>query len=98
MDGTPLQIGKREFVIPEATLEVAEDTLALLGKLSAAQNDADVFGVVAEVVRICLAENYPDLTIKDVKKAMPLRRCIAVMNEVLSAAGFERPAGEAVRP
>ncbi len=105
MEGTPVKIGKVEYVVPEASLEVAEQVFPLLSKLGEGKNDAEIFGGVAEIVRICLLENYPDLSTKDVKKAMPLRRALALMDQVLRVAGFERmatsgeaSAGETSRP
>jgi hypothetical protein len=107
----PVQIGRvRVFIVPEASLEVAEQVLPLLEQMKAARNDAEAFGSITEVVRLCLVENYPDITGKEIKKALPFKRSIEIMREVLRAAGFERDdaapsnpapegaAGEPVRP
>jgi predicted ATPase len=95
MDGTPLKIGKRDFVVPEASLEVAEQATEKTEQLDLAKNNAQAFATIAEVVRICLLENYPELTLQEVKRAIPFRSAVDCMVAVLVAAGLRQTQGTA---
>jgi hypothetical protein len=104
--GTVVQIRKRRYIVPEASLEAAERVLPALDKLKADTDGVNIYNYTATVVCLCLVENYPGLSVKAMKRQIPIGRAIETMNEVLRAAGFSKPAekageekpGEAGRP
>lgn len=103
--GTKVQIGARSFIVPEATLEVAERVLPALDGLQKSDGLPAQFSSTCSVMCMCLELNYPGLSPKAMKRLVPFGKATDTLNQILGAAGFVRevPAegkttGEADRP
>jgi hypothetical protein len=99
LEGKPLVLGKREFLVPEPSIEVAEKVFAWLQSLGAKSDASAQWRSITEIVLAALEPNYPDLTAEELKKHIPARwdRIIKPFCEALDI-GQGGDAGEAKGP
>ena len=103
MNGTPLDIGGREFIVPRLRVAAYERAVTAI-QASEKAGDSDPFGVV-RLGAICgavvdlLKENYPELTAEEVKEIVHMDELDAVLSGLLKAGGKQavKP-GEAGSP
>jgi len=97
-EGKPVKVGNREYVVPEATLGVAEELLTRLETLGEGGARLTI-RAISEIIHKALSENYPDLTVDQVARGIKLKEAGETMKRVLAAAGLEQSsAGEAQSP
>lgn len=99
LEGKPLKLGRREFIVPEPSIEVAEKVFVWLQGLGAKSDAAAQWKAITEIVLAALEPNYPDLTAEELKKCIPARwdRVIKPFCEALDI-GQGGDAGEAKGP
>jgi hypothetical protein len=99
LEGKPLRLGKREFIVPDPSIDVAEKVFAWLQNLGAGGDAAAQWRAIIEIVLAALEPNYPDLTAAELKKCIPARwdRIIKPFCEALDI-GQQADAGEAKSP
>lgn len=92
LEGIAVQIGKRSFTVPPMSVAAFERV--------AAPAERDTFEEALERVRVLLEDNYPDLTVGELKKLVRVRDLATVSMAVATAAGagLEASGGEAGRP
>jgi len=104
MNGAPVVIGGREFVVPRLRVAAYERAVMAIQGAEKVGQEGDPFGLVrlgavCSAVVDLLAENYPDLTTEDVKGLLHMDELDAVLSGLLQAGGKQavKP-GEAVGP
>lgn len=93
MDGKLVKIGGRDFIVPDATIETAENIAVRLEELSRAGGGVRRPMVVAHLISEALRENYPEMTGAEVAKILRFKEAGSVLRTVLEAAGLEMGAG-----
>lgn len=79
LEGIAVQIGKRSFTVPPMSVAAFERV--------AAPAERDTFEEALERVRVLLEDNYPDLTVGELKKLVRVRDLATVSMAVATAAG-----------
>lgn len=105
MKGSPFILGDREFIVPRLRVgpyERAMKGVAAVENMDAASDPlgfARLTAVCAGIVEL-LAENYPALTVDEVKDLVVLEELDQAFSGVLAAAGKRKRSdtGEAVSP
>jgi hypothetical protein len=100
IDGVKLQIGAAEYVVPPINCWAAKRVAIVSrdAKAGALTEDAWI-DVLWEQIRLVLADNYPDLSVETLQKAVPLRDLPDVHAAFMKAAGAARgEPGEATSP
>lgn len=104
MNGTPVMIGGREFVVPRLRVAPYERAALAIQGAEKANPEEDQFKLVwlsavcSSIVDL-LRENYPDLTVEEVKELLYANEINTVLPLLLEAGGKQavKP-GEAVGP
>jgi hypothetical protein len=99
-NGVRLQIGSAEYVVPPITCWAAK-RVAIIARDAAKQSlseDAWI-DVLWEQIGVVLAGNYPDVSVEELQKSVPLRDLADLHSSVMKAAGAARgEPGEATSP
>ena len=98
MDGKPVKVGSETYLVPDITVDAADDIMARIAEWKSGGWSPMK---VAEVIKIAIRENYPDVTAKVIGKELKLKDSADVMARVLAAAGLQSGGdskGEATSP
>lgn len=96
-DGTKVNLGGRDFVLPPLTLKslrLLGPKIALLSDLNGVPTTEQV-DVMVEIVHASAVRNYPDLTPDDLLDLLDLHNIKEVFPAVMAASGLKQvPMGE----
>lgn len=105
MEGTPFKIGEREFIVPRVRIIAYERAVLAVQASEKIAKEEDPFGLERlhafnEAVVELLRENYPDLTIEEVRALNPRLDELDAILGGLIAAGGKKPVkpGEGAAP
>ena len=96
LEGVEVQLGRATFVVPPISVWCQEQ----LEKTPAAEDARSQIDRFFDQMLMLLEPNYPELTVEELKRAIPLRDLSACSNLVVRAAGdgLELAPGGAERP
>lgn len=99
LEGRPLVLGRREFIVPDPSIDVAERVMLGLKNLGDGADAFAQFDAFTGIVLAALADNYPELTAAELKKCIPARfdKVIKPLCEALNL-GKDGDTGEAPSP
>jgi len=99
--GTTITLGGKKYLLPPMNVEAMElhgdfITACVNGKAAEGQ-DMGGLVIIADLIYLSLARNYPDITRAEVKRHVDLGNMQALLASVFKTSGFEEKApGEAL--
>jgi hypothetical protein len=101
LEGVEVKVGRRVFVVPPLTVWGWESTTEAFARVSKGE-EASPVNTAAEGILMLVEENYPDLTVQEIKKELRVKTFVESWAAVFRAANgvdVEEPGkGEAPSP
>ena len=100
-DGTKVNLGGRDFILPPLTLKALRQLgpkIGLLGSLSGMPTEEQIDAMI-EVAHASISRNYPEITLDELGDLLDLGNLQDVFPAVMAASGLAKlPEGKAASP